>query len=676
MIKKALDYAERMHELKIAPDTASQANDIFLAVPQVRLDFENPSVPLTAKHRVIEKVFPEKIRDFLKVLCDNDDVELWDQILEAYGGDSKKDGALKAVLSYVTPPSEEELAGIRNYVAKRYGRDDVDLVTRQDPSLGSGFTIQIGNDVIDWSANGRIRQIQEKIREDQKKFSLSGENIISILRSEIEEFDLTAKEMEVGTVTWVGDGIANIDGIDHAVYGEIVLFDCGVKGMVQDIRRDEIGCILFGRDTEICEGSRVVRTGKRAGVPVGDGFKGRVIDALGAPIDGAGPIKEDGYRPVEEPAPSIVDRQSVSEPLETGILSIDSMFPIGRGQRELIIGDRQTGKTAIALDTILNQKDQNVVCIYVAIGQKASSVAQLVQALQAHDALRYTIVLCAAASDSAPLQYIAPYAGCAMGEYFMHQGRDVLIVYDDLSKHAVAYRALSLLLKRSPGREAYPGDVFYLHSRLLERAAHLADHLGGGSMTALPIVETQAGDVSAYIPTNIISITDGQIFLESSLFFAGQRPAVNVGLSVSRVGGAAQTKAMKKAAGAIRLELAQYREMEVFMQFSSDLDDATRRQLAYGQGLMQLLRQEQSHPYSQHAQVLLLVSALGHVFLPVPPAQVRSTAQKLLAALEQQLSALCSRIDTTGQLTDGDCAQILDAAKRFIAQQLNPDGEH
>ena len=675
MISTALEYAKRLRELNIPGDIVGQTGDIFKAVPQVKLDFESPAVSLSAKHNVIEKVFPLQIRDFLKVLCDNGDVYLWDDICTAYREVSpERKEEFVVTLSYVTAPTDEQLQNIRNFIQKKYNREDMVFETKEDPSLGGGFIIRAGNEVYDWSTNGRMKQFADKLSQVGKTASEQG--IISILKGEIEDFNLQAQENEIGSVSWVGDGIANVNGIDHAEYGEIVIFDSGVKGMVQDVRRDEIGCILFGHDTEIREGTRVVRTGKRAGIPVGDGFKGRIVDALGAPIDGAGPIKEEGYRPIEQPAPSIVDRQSVGVPMETGILAIDSMFPIGRGQRELIIGDRQTGKTAIALDTILNQKDQNVVCIYVAIGQKASSVAQLVQALQAHDALRYTIVLCAAASDSAPLQYIAPYAGCAMGEYFMHQGRDVLIVYDDLSKHAVAYRALSLLLKRSPGREAYPGDVFYLHSRLLERAAHLADHLGGGSMTALPIVETQAGDVSAYIPTNVISITDGQIFLESSLFFAGQRPAVNVGLSVSRVGGAAQTKAMKKAAGAIRLELAQYREMEVFMQFSSDLDDATRRQLAYGQGLMQLLRQEQSHPYSQHEQVFLLVCALGHVFLPVPSSQVRSVARQLLDALSQRLSALCIRIDTTGQLSSSDCTQILDAAKQFVAQQAKSDGEH
>ena len=402
--------------------------------------------------------------------------------------------------------------------------------------------------------------------------AISAEDIISIIQSEIENFDVDNTSEETGTVIYVGDGIVTVYGIDHAMYGEVVVFDNGVKGMVQDIRQNEIGVILFGRDTGIKEGTKVVRTKKKAGIPVGDEYIGRVINALGEPIDGGAEIKADGYRPIEEEAPGIIDRKSVNTPMETGILSIDSMFPIGRGQRELIIGDRQTGKTSIATDTILNQKGKGVICIYVAIGQKASSVAKIVNTLEKYDAMDYSIVLSSTASEPASLQYIAPYAGTALAEYFMHQGKDVLIVYDDLSKHAVAYRAISLLLERSPGREAYPGDVFYLHSRLLERSSRLSDKLGGGSITALPIIETQAGDVSAYIPTNVISITDGQIFLESNLFFEGMRPAVNVGLSVSRVGGAAQTKAMKKACGSIRIDLAQYREMEVFTQFSSDLD--------------------------------------------------------------------------------------------------------
>ena len=436
--------------------------------------------------------------------------------------------------------------------------------------------------------------------------------------------------------------------------------------MVLDLQEDEIGCVIFGDESEIVEGSTVQRTRKMAGIPVSDALLGRVINALGEPVDDAGDIPADDYYPVENPAPGIIDRQPVNKPMETGLLAIDSMFPIGRGQRELIIGDRQTGKTAIALDTILNQKGKDTICIYVAIGQKVSSVAQLVENLRRRGAMDYTIVINATASDSATLQYIAPYAGCAVGEYFMNKGKDVLIVYDDLSKHAIAYRTLSLLLERSPGREAYPGDVFYLHSRLLERSAHLSDALGGGSMTALPIVETQAGDVSAYIPTNIISITDGQIFLESDLFHSGQRPAVNVGLSVSRVGGAAQTKAMKKAAGAIRLDLAQYREMEVFMQFSSDLDETTKRQLRYGQGLMRLLRQQQYHPYKQHEQVLLLTAALGHAFLDVPVDKIPQTSRALLDAAATDLSELCQKIDQTGETTEEDRKTLLDYAVKFV----------
>ena len=426
--------------------------------------------------------------------------------------------------------------------------------------------------------------------------AINPDEIISILKEEIKNYDEISKDQEVGTVISVGDGIATVYGIDHAMYGEVVTFENGLKGMVQDVRANSMGCILFGKDTGIKEGTKVARTGKQAGIPVGDKFIGRIVNALGEPIDGKGEIQAEEYRPIENPAPGIIDRKSVTVPLETGILSIDSMFPIGRGQRELIIGDRQTGKTSIATDTIINQKGKDVICIYVAIGQKASTVAKVVSNLEKYGAMEYTTVFSATASDCAPLQYIAPYAGTALAEYFMYQGKDVLIVYDDLSKHAVAYRALSLLLERSPGREAYPGDVFYLHSRLLERSSRLSEEAGGGSITALPIIETQAGDVSAYIPTNVISITDGQIFLESDLFFSGMRPAVNVGLSVSRVGGAAQTKAMKKASGSVRIDLAQYREMEVFTQFSSDLDEATTAQLKYGSCLMELLKQPLCSP--------------------------------------------------------------------------------
>ena len=495
--------------------------------------------------------------------------------------------------------------------------------------------------------------------------SISSEEIISILKSEIENFDYDTSDKETGTVIWVGDGIATVYGIDHAMYGEIVVFDTGVKGMVQDIRKTEIGCILFGKDTGIREGSKVVRTSKKAGIPVGDAFVGRIIDALGAPIDGKGEIESTDYRPIEQEAPGIVDRKSVDEPLQTGILAIDSMFPIGKGQRELIIGDRQTGKTSIAIDAMLNQKGKDVICIYVAIGQKASTVAKIVNTLTKNDAMDYSIIVSATASDPAPLQYIAPYSATALAEYFMHKGQDVLIVYDDLSKHAVAYRALSLLLERSPGREAYPGDVFYLHSRLLERSSKLNDELGGGSITALPIIETQAGDVSAYIPTNVISITDGQIFLESDLFFSGMRPAVNVGLSVSRVGGAAQTKAMKKASGSIRIDLAQFREMEVFTQFSSDLDATTKAQLQYGNSLMELLKQPLCRPLSMAEQVVTLCTATNKLMVDIDKSKIKKFQMDMLEHFNTMHKDVMEKIDKEKVLTDELKSQILDIANTF-----------
>ena len=665
MISTALEYAKRLRELNIPGDIVGQTGDIFKAVPQVKLDFESPAVSLSAKHNVIEKVFPLQIRDFLKVLCDNGDVYLWDDICTAYREASpEKKEEFVVTLSYVTAPTDEQLQNIRNFIQKKYNREDMVFETKKDPSLGGGFIIRAGNEVYDWSTNGRMKQFADKLSQVGKTASEQG--IISILKGEIEDFNLQAQENEIGSVSWVGDGIANVNGIDHAEYGEIVIFDSGVKGMVQDVRRDEIGCILFGHDTEIREGTRVVRTGKRAGIPVGDGFKGRIVDALGAPIDGAGPIKEEGYRPIEQPAPSIVDRQSVGVPMETGILAIDSMFPIGRGQRELIIGDRQTGKTSIAVDTILNQKGQDVICIYVAIGQKASTVSQIVTTLSKHGAMDYSIVVSASASDLASLQYIAPYAGTAIAEHFMHQGKDVLIVYDDLSKHAVAYRAISLLLDRPPGREAYPGDVFYLHSRLLERSCRLSDELGGGSITALPIIETQAGDVSAYIPTNVISITDGQIFLESELFFSGVRPAVNVGLSVSRVGGAAQTKIMKKVAGNLRIDLAQYRELEVFTQFSSDLDDGTKATLNYGSHLIELLKQPLYHPMALHKQILLLFAA-GHKMLnDVPVKELKAETEEMTAFFEQKYPETVKKIDEGKVLTDDIAKEIQEAIEAYL----------
>lgn len=575
-----------------------------------------------------------------------------------------KQSRLTATLLCVTPPDEHQEQGIRAFLQKKYG-EDVALTIQQDSSLKSGFQLHVGSEVYDWSAKGRMEQFRQQV--EQLVAKNTRKDIIPLLRSSIDEFRLLAKSSEVGTVKSIGDGIAVVEGLEHAAYGEILMFDNGIKGMVQDLRRNETGCILFDNADDISAGSKVARTGKTAGVPVGDAFLGRVVDALGRPIDGGDAIPADGYRPVEEPAPGITDRQSVDTPMETGLLSIDAMFPIGRGQRELIIGDRQTGKTAIALDAMLNQKGKNVICVYVAIGQKASSVAQLVENLRKRDAMDYCVVVSATAGEADTMQYIAPYAGCAMAEYYMHKGRDVLIVYDDLSKHAIAYRAMSLLLERAPGREAYPGDVFYLHSRLLERSAHLSDKLGGGSMTALPIVETQAGDVSAYIPTNIISITDGQIFLESDLFFAGQRPAVNVGLSVSRVGGAAQTKATKKATGSLRLDLAQYREMEVFTQFSSDLDDSTKEQLHYGQGLMRILRQKQYHPLSMHQQVIVLVCAMGHVLSKVAVKDVTDFRDALLDHFEQEHSDLCRSLEDEKVLTDDMKQEILRIAEAFLA---------
>lgn len=495
--------------------------------------------------------------------------------------------------------------------------------------------------------------------------TINSDEIISILKEEIANYDEISKDKEVGTVVSVGDGIATIYGIDHAAYGEIVTFENGLKGMVQDIRQNSIGCILFGDDREIGEGTRVFRTGKSAGVPAGEGYIGRVVNALGAPIDGKGEIEAKEYRPIEYPAPSIVDRKSVTVPLETGILSIDSMFPIGRGQRELIIGDRQTGKTSIATDTILNQKGKDVTCIYVAIGQKASTIAKLVSTFEKYGAMDYTTVFAATASDCAPLQYIAPYAGTALAEYFMYKGKDVLIVYDDLSKHAVAYRALSLLLERPPGREAYPGDVFYLHSRLLERSSRLSDEAGGGSITALPIIETQAGDVSAYIPTNVISITDGQIFLESDLFFSGMRPAVNVGLSVSRVGGAAQTKAMKKAAGSVRIDLAQYREMQVFTQFSSDLDDSTKAQLEYGACLMELLKQPLCSPLSMLEQVITLCAATHKKMIGIPLKGLKEYQKELLEYIGNLYPEIIRKLSEQKVLTEELEDKIVKAAEEF-----------
>ncbi len=577
---------------------------------------------------------------------------------------------IRALMLSATEPAEKDKERLVKYLEKKYSTQ-VKLLWDKDESITEGFKIVVipgsgsvrVESVIDWTKEGKLRQLEERLN----AIAVSDMNVIPLMKETVVNWTPELLNEEVGTVISVGDGIANVSGLPNTRYGEILIFDGGVRGLVQDLKEDSVGCILFGDDREILQGSRVRRTNRIAGVPVGDGFLGRVVDALGNPIDDKGAIQSEDFRAIESPAPGIIDRQPVNKPMETGLLAIDSMFPIGRGQRELIIGDRQTGKTAIALDTILNQKGKDVVCIYVAIGQKSSSVAQLVENLRKRGALKYTIVVCASASETAPMQYIAPYTGTAIGEYFMGKGKDVLIVYDDLSKHAIAYRALSLLLERSPGREAYPGDVFYLHSRLLERSAHLSDAKGGGSLTALPIVETQAGDVSAYIPTNIISITDGQIFLESNLFNAGQRPAVNVGLSVSRVGGDAQTKAMKKATGAIRLDLAQYREMEVFTQFSSDLDDQTRRQLDYGSGLMRLLRQPQYNPFSQEEMIIILVAALGHAFQGVAVDKIEEVRTGLIDYVKMKCSAVLDSVISEGKLSDEAKSAILDASKEYVS---------
>ena len=560
---------------------------------------------------------------------------------------------VKADLRAARTPREEDLERIKKEVAKLYDATEVILNVTVDDSLLSGYVLQIGDRVFDNSGRHAIDQM------------MADKPSLATLKTRIEDYKPAATSEEGGVVISSADGIVEVEGMDRAVYGEIVTFENGAKGMVESVEPGRLGIMLFDGAETVGVGTMVTRSGKRAGIPVGDGFLGRVIDPLGEPIDGKGPIEAVGYNPIEKQAPVILERQSVDTPLHTGILAIDSMFPIGRGQRELIIGDRQTGKTSIATDAILNQKDTGVLCIYVAIGQKASSIARVAEDLKKHGAMGYTTIVAATASDSAPLQYIAPYAGTALAEYFMAQGKSVLIVYDDLSKHAVAYRAISLLLRRSPGREAYPGDVFYLHSRLLERSCRMSDALGGGSITALPIVETQAGDVSAYIPTNVISITDGQIFLESALFNAGNRPAVNVGLSVSRVGGAAQTKAMKKANANLRIELAQYKDMESFAQFSSDLDAETRHQLEHGKALTEMLKQPLYQPKTDAEQVVILVLASHGMLDEVPLAEQRARTAAFVRQFHADVSGTMDAITATGKLTPEQTDTILNAWKAY-----------
>ena len=560
---------------------------------------------------------------------------------------------VKADLRAARTPREEDMDRIKKEVCKLYDATEVILNVTVDDSLLSGYVLQIGDRVFDNSGRHAIDQM------------MADKPSLATLKTRIEDYKPAATSEEGGVVVSSADGIVEVEGMDRAVYGEIVTFENGAKGMVESVEPGRLGIMLFDGAESVGVGTMVTRSGKRAGIPVGEGFLGRVIDPLGEPIDGKGPVEAMGYNPIEKQAPGILERQSVDTPLHTGILAIDSMFPIGRGQRELIIGDRQTGKTSIATDAILNQKDTGVLCIYVAIGQKASSIARVAEDLKKHGAMSYTTIVAATASDSAPLQYIAPYAGTALAEYFMAQGKSVLIVYDDLSKHAVAYRAISLLLRRSPGREAYPGDVFYLHSRLLERSCRMSDALGGGSITALPIVETQAGDVSAYIPTNVISITDGQIFLESALFNAGNRPAVNVGLSVSRVGGAAQTKAMKKANANLRIELAQYKDMESFAQFSSDLDAETRHQLEHGKALTEMLKQPLYQPKSDAEQVVILTLASHGMLDTLPLAEQRTKVNAFVRSFHADVSGAMDAIASTGKITPEQVDAILTAWKTY-----------
>ena len=666
MIQNIEKYLDALFSAHASVSSLEEALNTVKSNKELKDIFNDPNVTLEEKKNVTKELFAPSVKDFIADLAANGKIDSLGEIIEAYiSALNKQNNVANATITCVTEPNDEQLKGIKEFVLKQENADDAQIKIVKDDSIIGGFIVTIGDKQYDFSIKTKLDSIKQKVMDSARNSAVTSENVLAVLKKDISDFELRTNSEEIGTVVRVGDGIATIHGLDHAMYGEIVVFENGVKGMVQDIKRHQIGVILFDSDSGVEQGTKVKRTHKKAGVPVGEGFIGRIVNSLGEPIDGKGEIKADGYRPVEQPAPSIVDRQSVDTPLATGILSIDSMFPIGRGQRELIIGDRQTGKTSIALDTILNQKGKDVICIYNAIGQKASSVAKLVNTLEKAGVMDYTIVVCSTASEPASLQYISPYSATAIAEYFMHQGKDCLIVYDDLSKHAVAYRALSLLLERSPGREAYPGDVFYLHSRLLERSSRLTDELGGGSITALPIIETQAGDVSAYIPTNVISITDGQIFLESDLFFSGMRPAVNVGLSVSRVGGAAQTKAMKKAAGSLRIDLAQFREMEVFTQFSSDLDEETKAGLTYGKGLMELLKQPLGHPLSLADMVFTLVGATGKKFMDVPTEQIKKFQNAMLEYMNENHSSLVNTIEQTKVLDDDTREQILEAIDEF-----------
>lgn len=666
MIKNQELYIKKLLSNQVSVGSLEDALRLMNGSEELRTTLNNPNYKTEEKQQVVNDLFSPSVREFMGELAENCQCDDLEELIEAYIVESdRQKNIVHATVTCTTPPDEKQLKGIEDFVRKEMNCENVVADVKKDASLIGGFVIAVEGKEYDFSLKTKMQTIKDQILRTAKESTGDNKEVLEVLRKDVKSFKDNLQGEEVGQVVKVGDNIATVVGLGNAVYGEIVVFEDGTKGMVQNINLNSIGCILFGSDEEIEQGTKVKRTKRKAGVPVGDKFVGRVVNALGEPIDGLGDIEASDYRLIEQPALSIVDRKSVSKPMETGILAIDSMFPIGRGQRELIIGDRQTGKTSIAVDTIINQKGKDTICVYNAIGQKASTVAKLVNTLKKNGAMDYTIVVCSTASDAASLQYISPYSATAMAEYFMYKGKDCLIVYDDLSKHAVAYRAISLLLGRPPGREAYPGDVFYLHSRLLERSSRLSDELGGGSITALPIIETQAGDVSAYIPTNVISITDGQIYLESDLFFSGQRPAVNVGLSVSRVGGAAQTKAMKKAAGSLRVDLAQFREMEVFTQFSSDLDDETKTQLKYGEGLMELLKQPLTHPMSLAQQVVTLVGAIGKKFVDVPKNQIKSYQGKMLEYFDTHHSDLMSEINTQQVLDDELKTSILNVIDEF-----------
>lgn len=649
--------------LDIPQDDVSETQKILESCGDVAETLANPLVTYDEKKSIITKLFPESLHKFIMNAIRGGAVERISEILDEYTDILlEQQGSIRAVVRYVTPLTELQQADLRKFIMDKFMKEDVAVEYRHDPDIIGGFILNAGDIEYDKSYRTSLRLMKESLHSkaaeytenagEDKIVSESMGDIISVLKTEVKDFDVKTGATETGFITRLGDGIARVQGMNSVMYGELVEFETGIRGIVQSLEEKTAGVVLLGDDHGLTEGSSVVRTGKRAGIGVSDELLGRVVDALGSPIDGLGSISAEDYFPIEREAPGVIERKSVNVPLQTGILAIDSMFPIGRGQRELIIGDRQTGKTSIAVDTIINQKGQDVICIYVAIGQKSSTVAQVVNTLKKYGAMDYSVVVSASASDPAPFQYIAPYSGTAMAEYFMSKGRDVLIVYDDLSKHAVAYRAMSLLLHRPPGREAYPGDVFYLHSRLLERSSRLDDEHGGGSITALPVIETLAGDISAYIPTNVISITDGQIFLESELFNAGLRPAVNYGLSVSRVGGAAQTKAMKKAAGNLRIDLAQFKEMEIFTQFSSELDQATTDMLNHGHMLTELLKQPLYNPRPHYEQVILLYAAQHGLFDDIPVKELKEYCSELMNYIRTYGHDIVTEIEENKVLTD------------------------